>query len=334
MKIADPVLAPDVSSWCNRINSKEMEDGGCQSIVIGLYPVTVNGVLVLNPTCRAQLEDASKNSNLVIQAYMWDDITLDPTMQAHWAVDTVIKEGYPIKYIWADDEQWWTSWTARNQALAGKIPWSAVPRGTPAGISSHMMTFMFALHSRFPASGVYTNNGFVASWAPAMNGWLTQYASWVPQYGREPAVATQMTWAQMKANWMPNYDLILASGQYPGLVNGHQFEGDMIKLPGAYDGFGNQQVVDLNVFSAAFINQLRGTTPPAPAPVPVPTPAGNYVVTVLSWIFATPNDGAGCKLIGKTSVGMPVMVTQVQGDWAQLSQPTAGWVRLADLRKV
>ena len=334
MRITDPVLAPDVSFWCNRINATEFEDGGCQSVVVGLYPVTVGGKWILNPVSRAQCIEVATHSQMVLQAYMWDDITLDPVMQANWAADTIILEGLPFKWIWADDEQWWTSWTLRNQAVAGKIPWSAVPRAAPVAISYHMMTFANTLHSRFAWSGVYTNNGFVASWAQPMNNWLPNFWSWVPQYGREPNIVTQMTWAQLQANWMPTYDLTLAAGQLPAKVKGHQITGDVIELPGAYDQYGREQALDVSVFSKAFIDGLRSNVTPVPPPLPAPVPVGNYVVTILSWIFATPNDGAGCKLVGKTSVGMPVTVEQVSGEWAQLSAPIAGWVRLADLRKV
>lgn len=334
MRITDPVLAPDVSLWCNRINAREFEDGGCQSIVVGLYPKWVNGRWVLDPASRAQCVEVATHSHLVLQSYVWDDITQDPIMLANWAADTIAMEGLPIKYVWADDEQWWTSWTLRNQAAVGKIPWSSVPRATPAHISLHMQTFVETLHGRFSQSGVYTNKGFVNSWALPMNNWLAMYESWVPQYGHEPAQVTQMTWAQLKAQWLPTYDIVLLASQLPGLVRGHQFEGDLIKLPGAYDQYGNEQVLDLSVFSKVFIDGLRSGIVPVPVPVPAPLPVGNYVVTVLSWIFATPNDGAGCKLVGKTSIGMPVTVEQIQGEWVQLSAPCAGWVRLVDLRKV
>ena len=334
MRITDPVLVPDVSIWCNRINAKEFEDGDCQSVVVGLYPTTVNGKWVLNPTNRAQCVEVATHSQMVLQAYMWDDITLDPVMQANWAADTIAMEGLPIKYIWADDEQWWTSWAAWNQARAGKIPMSAVPRASAGQISAHMAVYMSILHKRFPQSGVYTNKGFVNSWALPMNGWLAMYESWVPQYYHEPNQATQMSWQQLKAQWLPNYDIDLLASQLPGLLRGHQFTGDLIKLPGAYDQYNQEQVLDVSIFSKAFIDSLRGGAVPVPPPIPQPVQVGNYIVITLSWIFATPNDGAGCKLVGQTAVGMPVTVEQIQGVWAQLSQPIAGWVRLADLRKV
>jgi hypothetical protein len=119
---------------------------------------------------------------------------------------------------------------------------------------------------------VYTNNGFVASWAPGMNAWLPQFPAWVPQYGREPAAVTQMSWAQLRAGWLPNYNLILAAGQLPGMVMGHQFTGDLIELPGAYDPYGRELVLDVSVFSQAFIDGLRGGPAPAPAPIPTPVP--------------------------------------------------------------
>jgi hypothetical protein len=67
-----------------------------------------------------------------------------------------------------------------------------------------------------------------------MNTWLPQYRSWVPQYGKQPKEATQMTWAQLVASWLPDYDIILAAGQLPELVMGHQFTGDSCILPGSY----------------------------------------------------------------------------------------------------
>jgi hypothetical protein len=333
MKILDPVLVPDVSLWCNRINAKEFEDGGCQSVIIGLYPETVNGKQVLNPVCRAQCQEVAKTS-MVLQAYYWDDITLDPLAQANWVVDTIQAEGLPIKFVWADDEQWWLDWTRWNLARNGKMAMASVPCATPAKISSHMQAFAQGLHTRFPASGIYTNNGFVASYAPGMNTWMPAFRQWVPEYFHEPKVVTQMTWAALKANWMPNFDIALAAGQLPGQVAGLQFTGDVIKLPGAYDQYGNMQTLDVSVFSRAFINELRGIAPiPGPAPVPVPAPVTNaYKVVKTSWIFPTPNDVTPGKLLGQTYAGEAVTVAATSGDWAQLSTPIKGWVRLVTLK--
>ena len=74
MRITDPVLVPDVSIWCDHIVPQEFEDGGCASVVVGLYPVTVNGKKVLSPVSRQQCIDVATKSKMVLQGYFWDDI--------------------------------------------------------------------------------------------------------------------------------------------------------------------------------------------------------------------------------------------------------------------
>ena len=349
MKITDPVLVPDVSVWCDHINAKEFEDGGCQSVVVGLYPQTVGGKWVLNPICRNQCIEVAKTS-MVLQAYYWDDITLSAPMQADWVAETIQAEGLPIKWVWADLEQWWTNWAAWANARQCKIPWSQVPTAAGMNISSHMQTFCASLRAGFPAMGVYTNNGFVASWAQTMNAWLPAYKQWPAQYKREPQQVTAMSWAQLKASWLPDYDIALAAGQLPEQVEGHQFTGDMIELPGSYDQYGRELPLDVSVFSKKFIDGLKvGASAAAPTysvPVAITTPAGTastpatptatgvYQVIKASWIFAAANDGARCKLIGQTTLKESVVVEGIVGEWAQLSAPVfGGWVRLANLSK-
>jgi hypothetical protein len=341
MKILDPVLVPDVSEWCNHIKAKEFEAGGCASVVVGLYPITVGGKWVLNPICRAQCVEVASNSKMVLQAYYWDDITLDPIKQADWVCETILKEGLPIKFVWADLEQWWTNWVAWANARECKIPWNQVPAASGQAISSHMGTFCGELKKGFPASGVYTNNGFVSSWARGMNAWLPSYKQWVAQYGHEPARGTAMSWAELQRNWLPEYEITLASGQLPEMVMGHQFTGDVCELPGSYDQYSRELTLDVSVFSKAFIESLRGgPNPPAPttsAPVvasPAPTNTEMYKVTKTCWICATANDGVGCKLVEAANPGMAVTVTLIQGDWAQISAPVAGWMRMVNLKVV
>jgi len=348
MKITDPVLAPDVSVWCDHIKASEFEAGGCASVVVGLYPITVAGKWQLNPICRNQCIQVATNSSMVLQAYYWDDITLDPIKQADWVAETILQEGLPVKFVWADLEQWWTNWAAWANARECKGPWSAVPVAPAANISSHTQTFCAELAKSFPASGVYTNNGFVSSWARGMNAWLPAYRQWVAQYLKEPKAVTQMSWAELAANWLPDYDIALASGQLPELVEGQQFTGDVCELPGSYDQYGRELPLDVSAFSKAFIDGLRGgPNPPAPtnsAPVVVSTPQppaapvqlGMYQVIKTSWIFATANDGAECKLVGSTTLKEVVTVTVIAGDWAfvQPISGKSGWIRLANLTKV
>ena len=334
MKIPDPVLVPDVSSWCDHINAKEFEDGGCGSVVVGLYPERqTNGKLVLSPVSRAQCVEVATHSSMILQAYFWDDITLDPFAQADWLAETILQEGLPIKFVWGDQEQWWTNWTVYNKASAGKVPWSFVPRASPLNISLHYQAFMFHLSTQISGVGVYTNNGFVSSWSPSMGTWLSRYKAWPAEYGRQPAVPTRMTWAELKASWMPTFDLILAPGQLPDQVVGEQFTDDCI-LPGSYNRIGQAMELDVSVFSAAWLKglvqvvPLSGTTVP---PIAVPVPTGVLYVKTGSWIFATPNDGAGCKCVGMTTVNEAVTVSQASGAFSMLASPVVGWVRTVDL---
>jgi hypothetical protein len=358
MKILEPVLVPDVSIWCDHINPNEFEDGGCGSVVVGLYPVPDNkGGKVLSPISRQQCIDVATKSSMVLQAYFWDDITLNPIEQADWVIQTIKSEGLPIKWIWADQEQWWQNWTAWHKARGGLIPWSEVPKGVPANISSHYEKFIIQLHSQIPESGVYTNKGFVTSYAPKMDSWLPKYRSWVPHYGRQPKETTQMTWAQLKENWLPNYELILAAGQKPELVAGHQFTGYGCKLPGSYDKKGGMLVLDVSVFSKAFIDEIRGIVPsqapttattqvsdPSPAqdpssppnPTPVPTPVSpstpspisinqpatvDYVVQYARInVRAGPDSGSAWVRFAVKDEILPVV--KVENGWALISDGT------------
>jgi len=281
MKILDPVLVPDISIWCDHITPKELEDGGCASVVVGLYTSLDNsGAKILSPISLQQCIDVATKSSMVLQVYYWDDITQDPIQQADWVAQTIQAEGLPIKWVWADQEQWWTDWTAWQQGRSGTIPLSSVPNDTPTLISAHYENFIRELHSKFPQSGVYTNNGFVTSWASGMNTWLPLYRSWVPQYGKQPKEATQMTWAQLIASWLPDYDIILAEGQLPELVMGHQFTGDSCILPGSYSNDNVQLPMDVSQFSKAFIDAIKTNSlnPVVGAPGPTPASPVDYVV--------------------------------------------------------
>ena len=275
MRITDPVLVPDVSDWCDHINPKEFEDNGCTSVIVGIYwMLDKNNKWVMNPISRKQCIAVATNSSMVLQAYFWDDIILSPVQQADWLVDTITMEGLPIKWIWADQEQWWTNWTTwwRKDAY--------IPRGKPENISFHNEAFMKELYRLFPASGVYTNKNFVVSNASGMDLWLPKYHSWVAHYGHQPKERTKMTWAQLKAYWLPNYDIILSAGQPEEMVAGHQFTGDVCMLPGSYNkyagmipGYDGRLPLDVSAFRKEFIAAIRsGNSIPIPIPPPVTSP--------------------------------------------------------------
>jgi hypothetical protein len=322
MKILDPVLAPDVSIWCDHINPKEFEDGGCVSVVVGLYPAfDSTGKKILSPISLQQCLDVATKSSMVLQAYYWDDITQDPIQQADWLAQIIQSEGLPVKWVWADQEQWWTDWTAWQQGRAGTIPMSSVPTATPALISDHNQKFVQELHSKFPQSGVYTNNGFVSTWATGMNTWLPLYRSWVPQYGKQPKEATQITWAQLVSTWLPDYDIILASGQLPQLMMGHQFTGDAFILPGSYSKDNVQLPLDVSQFSKAFINAIKANTvnPVSGTPSPTPTSPVNYVVIYPRINVRALPDGNSTWIR-----------YAVQNEILQVVNITNGWAQLTD----
>jgi hypothetical protein len=332
MKIIDPVLTPDVSSWCDHINAREFEDASCGSVVVGLYAsLDSSGARVLSPVSRQQGLEVASHSQMVLQVYYWDDITQDPVKQADWLFNIVRSSGLPIKWIWVDQEQWWTDWTLWQQAIGHLIPMSDVPHASPANISAHFETFNRRLHSLTSQAGVYTNRGFVSTWAAGMDAWLPLYRSWVPHYGRQPKEATVMSWAQLKELWLPQYDIQLSVGQKPELVAGHQFTGDACILPGSYSKANAPLPLDVSMFSKAFLDLIRSNDlvavpfppsnpSPTPTPTPTPTPAPattDYIVVYARVnVRATPSsDGAWVRYAVRDEI---LKVVKVENSWAQL----------------
>jgi hypothetical protein len=313
-------------------------------VVVGLYPTTdKSGKKVLSPVSRAQCIEVATHSSMVLQGYIWDDIILDPTRQADWVVDMLAMEGLPVKWLWGDQEQWWTDWDKYNLAKFGKLPWIAVPRATSMNINSHMQIFMQRLAYRFPKSGVYTNNGFVSSWAPAMNAWLPLYNSWVAQYKFQPKEQTKMTWAQLKERWLPDFDISLAPGQLPEKVVGLQFTGDTCQLPGSYNQYAGKipfydgrLPLDVSAFRKVFIDGLCLAMPQAQNPAPVPDPAASYKIGDFNskvikpvWVLAGP--GNQYKATSMLMVGDKVMVVMAMNGYSKIE---TGWVASSCLAPV
>ena len=202
---------------------------------------------------------------------------------------------------------------------------SKVPVATPAIISAHTQNFMRELYSKIPQSGVYTNNGFVSTWASGMNAFLPLYRSWVPQYGKQPKEVSQITWAQLKESWLPDYDIILAAGQKPELVMGHQFTGDDFILPGSYS---KEQVLlplDVSVFSKAFIDAIRANTvnpiPGSGSGTPSAfTPADYAVIYAKINVRAQPSGTA--TWVRYAVQGEVLHVVNIANGWAQISDGT------------
>jgi hypothetical protein len=322
MKIIDPVLCPDISIYVDHINPQEFIDGGCESVVVGLYPKYENGKKVLDPISRKQCQDVAK-SGMILQVYYWDDINLDPIAQADWLVQTIKTEGFPIKWVWSDQEQWWSDWNKWLSYRRREIPASQVPTATPANISSHNQVFMKRLYDQMPNSGVYTNNGFVASWASPMNAWLPLYRSWPAQYGRQPSRATQMSWAEFRKNWMPTYDLILAPGQLPDKVAGHQVTGDVCILPGSYNYRNEPMALDVSVFSAKFLAEISNGSyiPPIPSQEPPSVVYLQYRVCYARINVRSKPDSLS-TWVRYAVLNEVVSVVNISNGWAQLADNT------------
>jgi uncharacterized protein YgiM (DUF1202 family) len=328
MRITDPVLVADVSLWQNHLNVQELVDGGVVSVIVGLYKQwnAKQNKYVLNDNCLRMADQVATDGRLVLQSYYYYYAEKNPISESDWFLNAM--KGYPVKFAWADIED--------VDSLV-----------TPAERSEQARRFALELHNNFPQSGVYTANWYVSSWASAMNQWLPLYLSWVPEYAYQPAKRTMMDWATLKANWLPQYNIILAPGQSPNLVRGHQFTGDRDLLPGVYDSgltlnailYKNRMPLDVSVFSKAFIDGLRGNTPPpAPAPVPVPGPAyPAYITTVTVNVRNGPSQTS--TLLGILAKGTQVNVDTVDSSGYSHFIPNqlftvGGWIWSAYIKKI
>jgi len=243
-----------------------------------------------------------------------------------WVMQEISSTGLPVKFIWADQEQWWTSWSAWSSARRGEIPYSAVPRGSPANISQHNRIFAGALQAIYPQSGVYTNYGFVTTWASPVREWLGLFPLWVAHYGRQPKTPIDCTWEALQKEWLPNYPLLVPPGAKEEWIVGHQFTGDAFRLPGVSDASGHNMLLDVSIFSEKFLNVIStGQVPPKPPEdpnPPVPPPgAPEYYVNVP---ILNVRDGPGTefKIIGWLNRNTTVKVVEIQGNWAHLENGT------------
>jgi hypothetical protein len=172
-----------------------------------------------------------------------------------------------------------------------------------------------------------------------MKTWLGNYKIWFAAYGKQPAIATQMTWQTLKDKWMPDYDPIYKdTGIVKENIVGHQFTGDRCLLPGGYqDVLGlKRKTMDVSVFQRSFMEQLGEvpTSPFEPPAPPAPGPSGNPYIFLGShlWVRNLPNETTA-RLIESLTKDQRVNVLEIQGDWARIEKP-AGWVRLSWLTKL
>jgi hypothetical protein len=335
--ITDRVLVTDHSHYDVLIKPQELIDGGVTDVILKAGSgMTVDSRFLANGAAVAKY-----SHDLRLHAYWWDDPLVSANLQTDTALKTLKNSGLPVLSLWADMEQWWSNWQKWLDARFGKIPWSAVPVFSPLSLDSHCKSFAEALAKVWPVTGIYTGRGYVTSYAPTMKNWLGNYKIWFAAYGRQPSVATKMTWQELKDNWLPDYDPIFKdTGIVKENIVGHQFTGDRCLPPGSYsDVFGlRRKAVDVSVFQRSFMEQLGEVSggglviePPAPPP---PQPAGVPYIFLGAhlWVRNLPNDTTA-RLIDSLTKDQRVSVVEIQGDWARLEKP-AGWVRLSWLTKL
>ncbi len=104
-----------------------------------------------------------------------------------------------------------------------------------------------------------------------MKNWLGKYKIWFAAYGKQPGVATKMTWQELRDKWLPDYDPIFKdTGIVKENIVGHQFTGDRCLLPGGYqDILGlKRKAMDVSVFQRSFMEQLGEVAQQTPSKPP------------------------------------------------------------------
>jgi hypothetical protein len=332
--ITDRVLVTDHSYWEVMIRPQELIDGGVTDVIL-----RAGSGLGIDTRFQKNGEVVAKYSKyLRLHAYWWDDPIVSGNAQAEFAGEKLKASGLPVLSLWGDMEQWWSNWAKWTAARAGKLPWKDVPVFKPWALDSHSRAFAEALVKVWPVTGLYTGRGFITTYAPTMKYWLGKYKIWFAAWGKQPAVATKMTWKELREKWLPNYDPIYKdTGILKENIVGHQFTGDRCILPGGYqDVLGwRGKVMDVSVFQRSFMEHMGEVTGPVPEPVdPNPVPGGKPYIFLGShlWVRNLPNETTA-RLIDSLSKDQRVLVLETQGDWALLENP-AGWVRLNWLTKL
>lgn len=302
MKILCPpgVLVIDVSKWDHHLNMSELISGGVKAVILGFYKKWVPFKYVLDDNCK-RIADQVAASGIPLMAYKYYYCSDNPVKDASWFVEAM--SPYPVKFAWADCED-------------------VTPGYSTDFRSEQARSFMFALHSYFPKSGMYAAKWYVDGYAPGMNVWLTHYHTWIAHWKYRPSLKTNMSWEELKKNWLPNYDVLATSGMLPEKFLGHQFTGDRCMLPGVYDYYNRRMPLDVSVFKTEFIDGISDYTPPPPPPPQPSNPTFIHYI-VLSWqLNVRAGPGAGYGIVYTVKQGAVLDVTNAAG--------INGYVQLAD----
>jgi GH25 family lysozyme M1 (1,4-beta-N-acetylmuramidase) len=320
--IKNPKLVIDVSHYQERLDVPLLKNAGVEAVIVKSgQGMRRDSLFVFNG-------QAVVDGGLTLMAYYWDDIIYDPVAQAKWAVEDIHATGLPVKYLWIDQEQWWSDWDAWLKARRHEILMSDVPSASPANISIHNKAFMKTVTGLYSQTGIYSSYGFIESWAKPVNGWIKDYRLWLAHYGKQPQKPQDATWEDLKANWLPDYDPLVPTGADQDLVVGHQFTGDIFRLPGVTDSQGKAVPLDINIFEKGFLDSVAkghlpekppaGQTPPTPT-----TGAGEYFVNVYALNIRS-GPAKENSVLGTLSQNVQVKVTEISGKWAHLE--IGGWV--------
>ncbi len=314
--IVNPRLVVDVSHYDDHLDAQLLKNAGVAAVI-----VRSGSGMQRDPKFVAHGQ-AVVDAGLILMAYYWDDILCDPANQALWAIEDIASTGLPVKFIWADQEQWWTNWQAWLAARKNEIPYSAVPRASADNINQHNRLFAYILHNLYPQSGIYSNYGFVTTWAPPVKEWLALYPLWVAHYGRQAKTSINCTWEALKKEWLPNYPVLFPPGAKEEWVFGHQFTGDVFRLPGIYDAANHPMPTDVSMFSEEFLNVISaGHVPPKPPDNPGPDvpPEGapEYYVNVPA-LNVRSGPGTAYNIVGWLTKNTTVHVDRIQDQWAHL----------------
>lgn len=239
-------LAVDVSHYQDKILTEQLIAGGVEMVI-----VKAAGGMAEDPKFRQHAE-ATLSAGLKLGLYFWDDPILSSERQvAFWLSLCNLYPGQ-ITSIFMDAEQWWSVWGEWYKAVAQKMAWSLVHRFNPDKLAAHFRTTMELLRMQWSGRlAIYTNWGFVTSWAPKMSAWLVNFDLWVSHYKRQCPKGSSMTWEQFKADWLPGYEPLLPPGTTYAV--GHQFTGDHAMLPGMIDAQGKRSPADVSLFDGNWL---------------------------------------------------------------------------------